>query len=297
MEIKINDYYEPEHFRAICEDNFSISRTGEYEKNEMHHIHDSCEILLVEEGIVDYYINGKKFELEPNSILVIGSKEYHMRRIKKLPFIRYGLTLKPRFYKSLFIDQDIYKVFSTPKQENFKKYYKNVDEKLFNKLINLLCKLKEEQVKNYDFNSYMQNSIITEITIILFRYFNLERSKEVMTTAQKNILDIKEYIDNNYYENLDLKILSEEFYLHPSTISKYFKKYTGYCLNEYINNVRICNAVRLLESTQDSITDIMGKCGYNSINTFLRQFKNKMEISPLQYRKSVKRLYANLTKK
>ena len=51
MEIKINDYYEPDHFRAISEDNYNISRTCEYEKNEMHHIHNTSEILLVEDGL------------------------------------------------------------------------------------------------------------------------------------------------------------------------------------------------------------------------------------------------------
>ena len=72
MDIKINDYYEPDHFRAICEDNYNVSRTCEYEKNEMHHIHNSNEVLLVEDGAADYYISGKKYHVEPGDILVIG---------------------------------------------------------------------------------------------------------------------------------------------------------------------------------------------------------------------------------
>lgn len=86
MEIKINDYYEPDHFRAISEDNYNISRTCEYEKNEMHHIHNTSEILLVEDGAADYYISGRKYHVEPYDILVIGAMEHHLRRIDRLPF-------------------------------------------------------------------------------------------------------------------------------------------------------------------------------------------------------------------
>ena len=71
MEIKINDYYEPDHFRAICEDNYNISRTCEYEKNEMHHIHNTSEILLVEDGAADYYISGRKYHVEPYDICLL----------------------------------------------------------------------------------------------------------------------------------------------------------------------------------------------------------------------------------
>ena len=84
MEIKINDYYEPDHFRAISEDNYNISRTCEYEKNEMHHIHNTSEILLVEDGAADYYISGRKYHVEPYDILVIGAMEHHLRRIDRL---------------------------------------------------------------------------------------------------------------------------------------------------------------------------------------------------------------------
>ena len=101
MEIKINDYYEPDHFRAICEDNYNISRTCEYEKNEMHHIHNTSEVLLVEDGAADYYISGKKYHVEPYDILVIGAMEHHLRRIDRLPFSRYGFTVKPTYYRTM----------------------------------------------------------------------------------------------------------------------------------------------------------------------------------------------------
>lgn len=58
---------------------------------------------------------------------------------------------------------------------------------------------------------------------------------------------------------------------------------SGY--NRYINSVRITNAVHILDKSDISITELAEMVGYENVNTFLRQFKEKMDVSPLQYRK------------
>ena len=174
MEIKINDYYEPDHFRAISEDNYNISRTCEYEKNEMHHIHNTSEILLVEDGAADYYISGRKYHVEPYDILVIGAMEHHLRRIDRLPFSRYGFTAKPTYYRSINLDHDLQKVFGTPPPDVFVQNYKNVDRAVFGHLIDMLCYLKEEGEVHKPFRTQIQRTIITQIAVLLFRTFRFK---------------------------------------------------------------------------------------------------------------------------
>lgn len=288
MEIKINDYEEPEHFRAICEDNYNISRTCEYEKNEMHHIHNTCEILFVEDGAADYYISGKKYHVEPYDILVIGAMEHHLRRIDRLPFLRYGLTVKPTYFRSIILDEDLLKVFMTPSPEMFACYYKKIDPVVFNRILDLLRELKEEDVVHKPFRSQIQRTVITQIAVILFRALQFKRNESSMAASKARMLEIKEYIDGHFSEEINLNVLSEKFFLHPSTISKEFNRCCGYNLNKYINTVRVCEAASMLESNNDTVTEIAQRCGYDSVNTFLRQFKSIMEVSPLQYRKSVR---------
>lgn len=288
MEIKINDYDEPDHFQAICEDNYNISRTCEYEKNEMHHIHNSCEILFMEEGAADYYISGKKYHVEPYDILVIGSMEHHLRRIDRLPFSRYGFTLKPTYLRSVIVDEDLLKVFTTPTPETFEHHYKQIDPAIFARIIEMLCELKEEAEVHKPFRSQIERTVITQFAVILFRAFQFKRNDGGVTLSNTRMLEIKEYIDLHFNEELNLKFLSEKFFLHPSTISKEFARCCGYNLNKYLNTVRVCEAANMLENNNDSVTEIAEKCGYDSVNTFLRQFKAIMEVSPLQYRKSVR---------
>lgn len=287
MEIKINDYDEPEHFRALCEDNYNVSRTCEYEKNEMHHIHNTCEILFVEDGSADYFISGNKYHVEPYDILVIGPMEHHLRRIDQLPFLRYGLTVKPTYFRSIILDEDLLKVFSTPEPETFVCHYKNISPEIFENIIEMLCELKNEDAIHKPFRSQIQRSVIIQIAVTLFRAFHFKRNDGGITPANARMLEIKEYIDAHFNEELNLNILSERFFLHPTTISKDFSRYCGYNLNKYINTVRVCEAAKMLENDNSNVAEIAEKCGYDSVNTFLRQFKSIMEISPLQYRKSV----------
>ena len=293
MDIKINDYYEPDHFRAICEDNYNVSRTCEYEKNEMHHIHNSNEVLLVEDGAADYYISGKKYHVEPGDILVIGAMEHHLRRIDRLPFSRYGFTVKPDYVRGIIPDRDLQRAFSTPSPEKFVIHYKHVDPEVFSQVIYLLCCLKEEENLHKPFRSLIQRTVITQIAVILFRVFQIQRGEAGDTPTNIRMQEVKEYVDSHFDEELNLQVLGELFFLHPSTISREFNRYFGYNLNKYINRVRVCEAAGLLESNSDSIAVIAQKCGYDSVNTFLRQFRSIMDISPLQYRKSIHDCWKN----
>lgn len=290
LEIKINDYYEPAHFRSLNEDNYNLSRSCEYDKNEMHHIHEACELLFIEEGAADYYIEGKKYYVEPGDILIIGSRMHHMRRLDKLPFLRYGFSIKPSYFRSLNLGQEMEKIFQSPSPQDYEKHFKQVDPSAFQEIIHQIQYLYHEGNGDKPFNSLFERSIITEIAVILYRLSGLKQKETPLSPMYMRMSEIKEYIDANYRAPLDLNGLSQQFYLHPVTISKEFNKCFGRSLSKYINNVRICEGARLLETTQDSVTDIAQKCGYDNGNTFLRQFKAIMETTPLQYRKSIQQL-------
>lgn len=291
MEIKTNEYYEPDHSRAINEDNYNLSRTCDEQKNDMHHIHNSCEVLFIEDGAADYYINGQKYYVEGGDILIIGAMEHHQRRIDRFPFLRYGLTVRPSYYKSLLLGDDLVRIFSTPSPERFEKYYKKVDPKAFYRLIALMKELHAEELVLPPFRSQMERTLVTQIAVLLSRVLRLEERNRPLTAAHVRMTEVREYIEQHYTEPLNLATLSERFFLHPATISKDFHKYCGYNLNKYINMVRVTEAAKLLESGNDTIAMISSKCGYDSENTFLRQFRNIMEISPSQYRKLLRKIY------
>lgn len=278
----LNSYTEENHWRALNSHNVYISHTGDYQANPIYHVHTTCELLLIEEGEGEYCINGTQYLLGPRDVLVIGGGDPHSRKFTKFPCLRYGITLLPSFLHSLPIINSYMNVFQTQSPENAMKL-RNIEEDTFRRLIQLTCLLHAETEDNAEGRGDMVYALLLEMTVILKRLLEVE--KQDISGTQKVMTDIKNYIDLHYAEDLSLNELSRLFYLQPNTISKNFGKVFGRNVNNYINSVRVTNAVRYLEEVEVSITELADIVGFSSVNTFLRQFRDKMGISPLQYKK------------
>jgi AraC-like DNA-binding protein len=100
---------------------------------------------------------------------------------------------------------------------------------------------------------------------------------------------IKEYIDENYYEDLSLATIADAMNLSTYYLSHVFKKYIGYSPMQYTLRRRIGEAQTLLITTDDSITDVASQVGYGNPNYFNVIFTKNIGMSPSQYRKSYTR--------
>lgn len=287
----LNNYTEDNHNRALNYQNVYISHSGDYKANPICHVHNACEIILVEEGGGFYHINGNQYTIGKKGVLIIGGTDTHSRLFTQTPCIRYGVTVLPSFLHTLPIINSYMNVFRTQSPEDAEKLL-NIDEDIFQRLIQLVLLLHEETKDNGEGRGDMVYALLLEMTIILKRLLFLE--KQEVSGTYKIMSDIKNYIDLHYTEDLSLNELSNLFFLQPNTISKNFGKIFGKNVNNYINSVRVSNAVRFLEEEELSITELADKVGYASVNTFLRQFREKMGASPLQYKKKFEQSKENI---
>jgi two-component system response regulator YesN len=130
---------------------------------------------------------------------------------------------------------------------------------------------------NYKNVTEMFYEAIIDIKMQIANYININNKYQ---TVDK----IKKHIDNNYGHDLSLDHLSDVFYISPSYISKIFKEETGENLSNYIFNVRIENAKRLLRNTNFKIQRISNDIGYDDYRYFCTVFKRATGLTPLQYR-------------
>lgn len=93
------------------------------------------------------------------------------------------------------------------------------------------------------------------------------------------------YIDANYNEPLTLEGIADMCQLNLSYFSSKFKSVNGIGFKEYLNNVRIIHAEKLLLETDMSITEIAMKCGYETSNYFGDAFRRINNCSPSQFRR------------
>lgn len=100
----------------------------------------------------------------------------------------------------------------------------------------------------------------------------------------KYITATKEYISENYSDSsLSLNAVSEHIGIHSTYLSKLINDALGQHFTSYLNEYRVEIAKQLLAATNQSVTDIGFKTGFNSAQSFIRVFKKHTGLTPGQY--------------
>ncbi|WP_261381474.1 response regulator transcription factor [Paenibacillus cremeus] len=94
----------------------------------------------------------------------------------------------------------------------------------------------------------------------------------------------RQYIDENYNYDLNLTMLAERFNYHPSYFSELFKAKVGKTFIQYLTEVRMAKAVRLLEDTSLNLWDIAELTGFSNASYFSSKFKKMYGVTPSEYR-------------
>lgn len=107
---------------------------------------------------------------------------------------------------------------------------------------------------------------------------NISRTEQIMN-------DCLEYVDQNFQDSsLSLNMVCDVLDVSVSYLSMLLKKYKEVTFNKYVVKVRMNEAKRLLETTDDKIINIAEKCGYNEVYYFSHSFKKYAGVSPKKYR-------------
>lgn len=110
--------------------------------------------------------------------------------------------------------------------------------------------------------------------------------------SYRNSQDLNEairFIHENYHKPLDLAMVSNHVSLNYAYFSNLFKKNVGKGFAEYLRDVRMDKARRLLGETEYKIVEITPLVGYESYKSFTRAFREVMGMQPTEYRQMIRR--------
>ncbi len=103
------------------------------------------------------------------------------------------------------------------------------------------------------------------------------------------ILKIQEYIFNHMTEDISINHIADFCSYSDSRIRVIFRDYMGTSLGSYIRQSKMNNAAKKLGLTDLSVTEISELCGFSSVYSFSRGFKNLFGISPAKYRAQIEK--------
>lgn len=115
-----------------------------------------------------------------------------------------------------------------------------------------------------------------------------EACRNVITKREEQasgiIAKAKAYMEENYNKDISLDDVSRIVDISPYYFSKLFKEETGENFIEYLTNIRIEKAKKLLQNKDISIKNICADTGYSDPNYFSRIFKKQVGLTPTEYR-------------
>ncbi|MGO4185091.1 helix-turn-helix domain-containing protein [Paenibacillus sp. TAF43_2] len=99
------------------------------------------------------------------------------------------------------------------------------------------------------------------------------------------IQEMRRVIEEEYVNpNMSLEYLSEKYDMNAKYVSKLFKETTGQKFIDFLIDIRLNEAKRLLKETRRTVQDIAEEVGYTSAISFTRVFKKVVGCSPGEYR-------------
>lgn len=116
-----------------------------------------------------------------------------------------------------------------------------------------------------------------------------ELDKKDGQSVNRYVLIAKEYVKENYREKISLIEMSNTLFLHQAYFSTIFKKETGQNFIDYVNEIRIEKATQLLRGTEFKVKMISDMVGFQSHSYFIKVFKNEIGVTPVLFRKQLKR--------
>lgn len=114
-----------------------------------------------------------------------------------------------------------------------------------------------------------------------------DQSVEALKTVNESsdmISSVKAYIREHFRENIDRNEIAAVAYITPNYLSKRFHSETGMSLREFINELRIDEAKRLLLTTQASVSEVACEVGFENISYFSTVFRKLCGMSPVEWK-------------
>ena len=258
------------------------------------HFHPHYQLFTVIKGTGTRFIGDDIRHFEEGDTVFLGPNLPHLWRSDRNYFEKEsqlqteGIVV---YFKEDFLGNDF---FEKPEMFDIKSFLKNSERGL-----DLKGTLGAEMVS--DLNELLGLTGFEGISKLLnilhklsvtndYQYIsssNYTNTHKISETERMRI--VHEYVLKHFKENINLSTVASLSNMTEAAFCRYFKSRTNKTFSDFVKEIRIGNACKILQDENKSISQTCYESGYNTVSNFNNQFKSLKGVSPLQYQKLYRR--------
>lgn len=250
------------------------------------HLQVCHEITYIISGRAKIFCNGAFLPVEQGDIVINSKGQIHSIAVDNDTKLRY-------FYIGFDLDKDAHNELTTRLAAFYEDKFNNrVVRDEYNIMV-FFVRLLDEMYNGMDFSEILIRNYIEQILIMVYRAFHDRRPVHLETTESSVSVGDTTYLMIRYIEDHILSInnlteISDHLGYSYNYLSHLFKRKMGISIQTYLNYKKIAKSIELIDSGRMSITDISAALNYQTVQAFSKSFKKVMNMSPSDYKKSVK---------
>ena len=270
-------------------DNFKIFHIRDKKdiKFEYHH-HDFSKIVILIDGDLTYYIEGKAYILKPWDILFVNKNEIHKPVVNPNKYYeRIVIWLNQDFMaKYAQGNNDLLKCFEVAIKNNYNLLRLNM--KSIDIIKNLIQDIQNCNNSNEFGSEILKESLFVQLMVLMNRLFlNSDKNRDIEDIQyDKTIEGVLNYINSNLENDLSIDTIASEFFISKYYLMRKFKNQIGSSIHNYVVQKRLILA-RSLISDGLSMSSVCSRCGFNDYSSFVRAFKKVYGVSPSNYNPTI----------
>ena len=252
------------------------------------HWHNSLEVVYMLEGRMTVTFENKKVTIQPEEFIIINSGTIH------------AVTSQKNRALVLQIPSTVFEKYV----RNIESFYFTVDmhpqnESEITKL-NIIKRMFHDMYEAYNIQpeGYLLrfNSLLYEMLFTLIHSYSYKLAEKQISKNNKYLSILKEittFLNICHNEHITIYQIADKFGYNPDYLSRFFKKYMGLTIIDYLYEIRINYVYQDLIQTDFNINEIFENHGCSNYKVAMKFFKRRYECTPKEKRKQISRAISN----
>ncbi len=291
----MNTYSDPNanvyDLREYIQNNTQYRLLSHSQATNEPHSHRFLELAYVLDGEGNHVLNGTQSWLKPGDYVIIDYNSIHHYVCERDEhFFLIDCLFVPEFIDRSLAGCNSFKNIVSSYQIgiNFDLLSFNPTEYVFHDdkgHIHQLLNIMIEEYNNPRVGSAdIAKQCLSQILLMTLREIAVSSSEQTSNLVQY----IMDACKNRYNEKKLLDSICKELHYSKPYVSTKFKKETGKPFKDFLLEIRLDTACKLLHTTNKRVSEIASLVGYNDVAFFISVFKSKINLTPIQFRNAVK---------